>query len=523
MDFLNAERLNKRRTAHRIKALLIAAAITFLFASPAPADWNTGVGGNGARDGYAPVTGPSIPEILWEGSRPAIVSQQAACDGTILVVSRITSFTIPTGAWIVAHDLNSGEELWAVQLPYDFPGTSWRSRLSAIRDGQVYATRAGNTNLDYLYALDENDGSILWQSEDLIDEGSTESLAFAPDGDLIAGNFSSLLRINHTDGATVWQTNRSTPTSNGAQATVYGDRVYLWEPSPYGPVVTAFDLANGDRLYSSDALSAGIIQQLGLMCGSDGTIYAPRSMNNPSTDYFVALTDTGAGFTEKWRYPICYLPFASFCVGPDGSVFTYSRDYEIVALDPDTGAELAVSDPIPHGTTFAARIAVDERGWIYLTNGGFEDGAVFAFNPGLTLAWSEPLVGVNVGGPVLADNGALVVCGTGTDVRAYRGPISAVGEPLASGPKLINLPNPFAGRTEIRFQLAQAGPVTLRILDVRGRLVRGLLEGAPAAAGENQSFWDGCLQAGRPAPAGVYFAALSTADGDQIRKLILRR
>ena len=94
----------------------------------------------------------------------------------------------------------AGQELWAIQLPYDFPGTSWRSRVSAIRDGQVYASRSGNTNADYLYALDPADGSIVWRSEDLIDEGSTESLAFAPNGDLIGGNFTSLLRIDRVDG-----------------------------------------------------------------------------------------------------------------------------------------------------------------------------------------------------------------------------------------------------------------------------------------------------------------------------------
>ena len=65
------------------------------------------------------------------------MAQQAVTEGNLLVVSRIANFNIPTGTWIVAHDLTTGEELWAVQLPYDFPGTSWRSRVSAIRDGQV--------------------------------------------------------------------------------------------------------------------------------------------------------------------------------------------------------------------------------------------------------------------------------------------------------------------------------------------------------------------------------------------------
>lgn len=490
----------------------------------ASADWNTGVGGNAARYGFAPVTGPEEPEILWQGSRSAIVSQQAACDGNLLVASRIGSFTIPTGSWIVAHDLTTGEELWATQLPYDFPGTSWRSRFSAIRDDQVYATRSGNTNLDYLYALDPADGSILWQSEDLIDEGSTESLAFAENGDLVAGNFNSILRIDRTDGSTVWQSTRSCPTSNGAQASVYGDRAYIWEASPYGPVVTAFDLATGARLYSSEALSAGLIQQLGLMCGPDGTIYAPRSMNNATTDYFVALTDTGTEFVEKWRYPMCYAPFASFCVGPDGLVFAYSRNFTVVALDPATGSVAHESIAIPHGTTFSARIAVDGRGWVYLTNGGFENGELFVFQPDLTLAWSDPLTGVNLGGPVLADDGTLVVCGSGTDLRAYRASTSGV-EPDAfwAGATLGSVPNPCQGGTEIRFALRQGESVDLSIMDVQGRLVSTLLCRSFYSAGMHGLVWDGTSDIGRPVPAGLYLATLCAGQKRQVHKIILRR
>ena len=95
--------------------------------------------------------GPDDATALWNGSRSAIVAQQAVIEGDLVVVPRIGTFTIPTGTWIVAHDLNTGDERWAVQLPYDFPGTSWRSRVSAIRNGRVFATRAWNTNEDFLY------------------------------------------------------------------------------------------------------------------------------------------------------------------------------------------------------------------------------------------------------------------------------------------------------------------------------------------------------------------------------------
>ena len=103
-------------------------------------DWQTGVGGNAARNSLSAEIGPDAPQILWEGSLPAIVSQQAAIDGTIVVTSRIGSFTIPTGTWIVAHDLLSGELLWQTQLPYDVPGTSWRRASARAASSSTTAT-----------------------------------------------------------------------------------------------------------------------------------------------------------------------------------------------------------------------------------------------------------------------------------------------------------------------------------------------------------------------------------------------
>ena len=221
----------------RTHAIVLA---TLSIAVPAAAqDWNTGVGGDSTRASLSMHLGPTAPTLLWSGSLPGIVAQQAIIDGDLMVTNRIGSFTIPTGTWIVAHNLFTGDLIWQIQLPYDFPGSSWRSRASAIRDGQVYATRAGNTNLDFLYALDVADGSIVWQSADLIDESSTESFAFADEGDIIAGSFNSIIRIDKDTGGTVWSTVRSCPTTNGCLVAVYGNRAYIWEASAQGPLLVA--------------------------------------------------------------------------------------------------------------------------------------------------------------------------------------------------------------------------------------------------------------------------------------------
>ena len=258
----------------------------------------------------------------------------------------------------------------------------------------------------------------LWRSTALVDEASTESAVFLPGGDIIVGNFSSLTRINVTDGSTVWSVSRTCPTTNGCEAAVFKDRIYVWEASTGGPRVTAFNGADGDRLYSSPGIGGGFIQQLGLMVGRDGTVYAPRTQNNPVTDFFVAFTDTGGAFDEKWRVPMGYVPFASHAVGPDGTVYTYAPTREILRLNPNDGTVISMSAPIV-SDFHQPRIAIGADGIIYFTNGGFSGGRVYSFNADLTERWSEPVPNVNVGGPAIGENGVLIVCGVGTNVRAY--------------------------------------------------------------------------------------------------------
>jgi len=71
-------------------------------------------------------------------------------------------------------------------------------------------------------------------------------------------------------------------------------------------------------------------------------------------------------------------------------------------------------------------------------------------------------------------------------------------------------PNPFNPRTEIRFATGNAGPVLVRVLDLRGRLVRELLS-AQRPAGVHAVAWDGRDQAGRGVAAGRYAVQVQAA------------
>ena len=104
------------------------------------------------------------------------------------------------------------------------------------------------------------------------------------------------------------------------------------------------------------------------------------------------------------------------------------------------------------------------------------------------------------------------------------------GEENAAGSDLIpvayaleqNYPNPFNPSTTIRFSLAEAGTVSLKIYNVRGQLVKTLLSSS-LEAGSHQVNWNGLNQQGSQVASGVYFYHLQAGSFQQIKKMILMK
>ncbi len=87
-----------------------------------------------------------------------------------------------------------------------------------------------------------------------------------------------------------------------------------------------------------------------------------------------------------------------------------------------------------------------------------------------------------------------------------------------------NTPNPFAIRTapatEIRYSLAESGPVTLRIFNLLGQEIAVLVQGVQNS-GSYAVQWNGRDRRGLAAPSGVYFYQIKTPNFTATRKLIL--
>ena len=84
------------------------------------------------------------------------------------------------------------------------------------------------------------------------------------------------------------------------------------------------------------------------------------------------------------------------------------------------------------------------------------------------------------------------------------------------------VPNPFNPRTTISFAIADEGPVRLRIYDIRGRLVRTLVD--EALTPDVYSFvWDGRDDRSGEVASGTYLYRLESAGREQTKKMLLLR
>jgi hypothetical protein len=111
-----------------------------------------------------------------------------------------------------------------------------------------------------------------------------------------------------------------------------------------------------------------------------------------------------------------------------------------------------------------------------------------------------------------------VVVIVGSDCGAPRTQETALPTTFVLHP---NVPDPFNPTTTIRFDVpSSGGHVTLLIYDVRGRLVRTLVD-APQPLGERTATWSGRDDRGNAVGTGVYFYRLVAGDFVETKKMVL--
>ena len=111
------------------------------------------------------------------------------------------------------------------------------------------------------------------------------------------------------------------------------------------------------------------------------------------------------------------------------------------------------------------------------------------------------------------------------DVLTYFG---NAGNPLNVSPVLpgitfqtSNYPNPFNPSTTIKYSMPKAGHLKLRVYNVRGQLVKTLIDGPRPAGADQTTVWDGADNLGSSAASGVYFYEARAAGEVKFGKMTL--
>lgn len=113
-----------------------------------------------------------------------------------------------------------------------------------------------------------------------------------------------------------------------------------------------------------------------------------------------------------------------------------------------------------------------------------------------------------------------VMCGALSDVALEGAPEAGarLTRPAAE-------PNPFSGVTSIRFNVPPADTgrrLTLRVIDIQGRVVRTLLDG-PSSGGAHCVSWDGAADGHQPLSPGIYFVRLQVERETLVSAVLLTR
>ncbi len=113
--------------------------------------------------------------------------------------------------------------------------------------------------------------------------------------------------------------------------------------------------------------------------------------------------------------------------------------------------------------------------------------------------------------------------GSGGDLYVFEvGPPTDAPDAAATALRMAAYPNPFNPKVTLSVELASAGPLELAIYSADGRLLRQLAAG-DFPAGYRQFDWDGKNAAGQDLPSGVYMARAKSAEGENVKRLVLMK
>jgi ribosomal protein L23 len=85
-----------------------------------------------------------------------------------------------------------------------------------------------------------------------------------------------------------------------------------------------------------------------------------------------------------------------------------------------------------------------------------------------------------------------------------------------------NAPNPFNPTTTITYALEEAGPVSVKVYNTQGRLIRTLVD-ADVSQGQHSVVWNGLNDKGEQVSSGMYFYKVTTATETTTERMMLMK
>ncbi|MBC8422695.1 spondin domain-containing protein [bacterium] len=193
-----------------------------------------------------------------------------------------------------------------------------------------------------------------------------------------------------------------------------------------------------------------------------------------------------------------------FTVTPD---FPLATVVTMVAPSPDWFTGVAGLD-LRDGDAWVEELVVD----MYPFDAGTDSGASYTAGNANTVPHESiaPIAGSPFAPGVPLGTMTFTLLTSSTDV------------PAAGGLETRVHPNPFNPRTVVSFTSPAPGHATVRIHDLRGRVLRELWRG-PVDAGRRELTWDGRDDAGRRLPSGVYLVAVRVGVSRTTTKILFAR
>lgn len=308
------------------------------------------------------------------------------------------------------------------------------------------------------------------------------------------------------------------------------DNPYVARPDSNGRLVYAYGLRNPFRVQVDDVRNCLVIADVGL---SD---YEEMDLLALPGGAGVGMAPAGSNFGWPWREgPMSYMG----CGGsePTSVAPIYAFDRTQLA-----GASI-ISGGAYHaqllGDNFPNRYEGDIFFSDYYSGDVFRlewNGAAWAIaapdsgqaDPGKWATGFESVTDWRVG-----PDGALWACRQYWEGFRNTGRIERIawtvntGVPPGTtrpGLRLSSYPSPSRGLVTLAYGAEGVASVTLRVYDVRGRLLRELPATAPTAQGATATIgWDGLDAEGRKVPNGVYYARLESGSHSRSCPVVLAR